>query len=179
MGVSASMGWYSFIYSVNWTAGFRSESHYWVLWWVETYEGKRVEFAMALDFHITLLRQPMVILEFHTVSFLRNVIVPGFKALTFLSKKAKDFSDWSLCVEVYFTGHHTLQEWENGILRFKSRINNNRLSTNPNNQRELIIPQTEVDAVFSLSVWPDPTGWTGGVLVGTIFLIVALFRLIN
>lgn len=54
--------------------------------------------------------QPMVILEFNTVSFLRNVIVPGFKALTFLSKKAKDFSDWSLCVEVYFTGHHTLQE---------------------------------------------------------------------
>jgi hypothetical protein len=40
-------------------------------------------------------------------------------------------------------------------------MNNNRLSTNPNNQRELIIPQTEVDAVFSLSVWPDPTGWTG------------------
>jgi len=46
----------------------------------------------------------MVILEFNTVSFLRNVIVPGFKALTFLSKKAKDFSDWSLCVEVFFTG---------------------------------------------------------------------------
>jgi hypothetical protein len=30
-------------------------------------------------------------------------------------------------------------------------MNNNRLSTNPNNQRELIIPQTEIDAVFSLS----------------------------
>jgi hypothetical protein len=34
--------------------------------------------------------QPMAILEFNQIAFLRNVILPGFKALTFLSKKGKE-----------------------------------------------------------------------------------------
>lgn len=60
----------------------------------------------------TISSQPMVILEFNKIAFLRNVIIPGFKALTFLSKKGKDFEDWSICVEIYFSGRHTLAEGE-------------------------------------------------------------------
>lgn len=95
--------------------------------------------------------QPMVILEFNQIAFLRNVIIPGFKALTFLSKKSKDFEDWSICVEIYFSGRHTLAEGEALILLFKSRMNNNRLSTNPLNQKDLLISQANIEAVFKLA----------------------------
>lgn len=94
--------------------------------------------------------QAMVIIEFNQIAFLRNVIIPAFKALTFLSKKGKDFEDWLICVEIYFSGRHTLAEGEALILCFKSRMNNNRLSTNPINQKDLLISQANVEAVFKL-----------------------------
>ena len=102
--------------------------------------------------------QPMVILEFNQIAFLHNVIIPGFKALSFLSpgtvqdqgKKGKDFEDWSICVEIYFSGRHTLAEGEALILLLKSRMNNNRLSTNPLNQKDLIISQANIEAIFKL-----------------------------
>jgi hypothetical protein len=56
------------------------------------------------------LHAPEVALEFSQIAFLYNVIVPGFKALTFLSKKEKDFKDWLICVDIYFSGRHTLSE---------------------------------------------------------------------
>jgi hypothetical protein len=93
----------------------------------------------------------MVIMEFNQIAFLRNVIVPDFKAFTFLSKKGKDFEDWLICVEIYFSGRHTLSEGEALILRLKSRMNNNRLSTNPNNQRDLVITQSEIENLFALA----------------------------
>ncbi len=95
--------------------------------------------------------QAMVIIEFNQIAFLRNVIIPAFKALTFLSKKGKDFEDWLICVEIYFSGRHTLAEGEALILRLKSRMNNNRLSTNPNNQRDLVITQSEIENLFALA----------------------------
>lgn len=94
--------------------------------------------------------QAMVILEFNQIAFLRNVIIPAFKGLTVLSKKGKDFEDWLICVEIYFSGRHTLAEGEALILRLKSRMNNNRLSTNPINQKDLLISQANIEAVFKL-----------------------------
>jgi len=94
--------------------------------------------------------QAMVTLEFNQIAFLRNVLIPGFKALTFLSKKGKDFEDWLICVEIYFSGRHTLAEGEALILLLKSRMNNNRLSTNPLNQKDLLISQANIEAVFKL-----------------------------
>jgi hypothetical protein len=94
--------------------------------------------------------EAMAILEFNKIAFLHNVLIPSFKALTFLSKKGKDFEDWLICVEIYFSGRHTLAEGEALILLFKSRMNNNRLSTNPLNQKDLLISQVDIDAVFKL-----------------------------
>jgi hypothetical protein len=95
--------------------------------------------------------QPMGTIEFNQIALLRNVIIPAFKGLTFLSKKGKDFEDWLICVEIYFSGRHTLAEGEALILLLKSRMNNNRLSTNPFNQKDLLISQADIEAVFNLS----------------------------
>jgi LAGLIDADG endonuclease len=105
------------------------------------------------------ISEPMVILEFNQISFLRNVIVPGFKALPMLSKKCFDFSDWAICVELYFTGHHTLQKGKDLVLLLKSRMNNNRLSTNPGDQRDLLISPADINTVFEL---PAPYEVRGG-----------------
>jgi len=96
------------------------------------------------------LSASMVILEFNQIAFLRNVIVTAFKGLSLLTKKGLDFADWSICVELYFTGRHTLQPGNDLILLLKSRMNNNRLSTNPTNQRDLVIEQSQIDTVFNL-----------------------------
>ena len=94
---------------------------------------------------------PEVALEFRQIAFLYNVIVPTFTSLTFYSKKGLDFADWAICVRVYFSGRHTLQEGKELIALLRSRMNNNRLSTNPDNKRDLVIPQERIDGVFNLS----------------------------
>jgi hypothetical protein len=76
-----------------------------------------------------------------------------------LSKKQKDCLDWAICVEVYFTGRHTLQKGKDLILLLRSRMNNNRLSTNLINQKDLLISQANIEAVFKL---PAPYEVRGG-----------------
>jgi len=93
---------------------------------------------------------PEVALEFNQISFLYNVIVPTFTSLTFDSKKGLDFADWAICVRIFFSGRHILQEGKELIALLRSRMNNNRLSTNPNNKRDLVISQERIDGVFNL-----------------------------
>ncbi len=93
---------------------------------------------------------PEVSLEFNKIAFLYNVIVPTFTSLTFYSKKGLDFADWTICVRVYFSGRHTLQEGKYLIALLRSRMNNNRLSTNPGNKQNLVISQEKIDDVFNL-----------------------------
>jgi LAGLIDADG endonuclease len=93
---------------------------------------------------------PEACLDFGQIAFLYNVIVTTFTSLTFYSKKGLDFADWVICVRIYFTGRHTLKEGKEMILLLRSRMNNNRLSSNPNNKRDLVISQERIDGVFLL-----------------------------
>jgi hypothetical protein len=85
---------------------------------------------------------PMVVLEINKIHVLKNVIIPllasedatpyyknvsNFNILQ--SKKVKDFYDWSILVNIYYYGYHTLPEGISLTEYIKARMNNWRLST--------------------------------------------------
>lgn len=51
-----------------------------------------------------------VILEINNINILMNIIIPIFYE-SMLTKKSKDFSDWSLIVKIYYYGYHTCTFW--------------------------------------------------------------------
>lgn len=67
------------------------------------------------------------------LDFLRKVLVPLLKDLHWLSKKHKDFVDWTFILELKAAGLHKTPEGKEIILKLCSQMNNNRLSTNNSN----------------------------------------------
>lgn len=67
---------------------------------------------------------PMVILEFNQVTFLKNNIAALLaKPNVLLSNKFKDFTYWALLVNIYYFGYHTLPEGLSLAKRTKLRMN--------------------------------------------------------
>jgi len=62
--------------------------------------------------------------------FLRNVLVPLFSDLNWLTKKFLDFEDWREVLNLKDKGHHLTPEGKDIILKIIAQMNNNRLSTN-------------------------------------------------
>ena len=78
---------------------------------------------------------PTVTLDYTNIQFLKNSVVPilsnklnEFKILN--SKKANDFNDWVMLVNIFYYGYHNLPEGIALINEITSRWNNFRLSTN-------------------------------------------------
>ena len=95
--------------------------------------------------------QPRASFKIYSIDFFYSYFVPKFDSLTFLSKKKLDYLDWSIIVKLKYLGYHTLPEGKELIINLKSRMNNNRLSTNL--QNSLIIDENQIAKVFSL---PSP-----------------------
>src|SRR6266542_527363 len=107
-----------------------------------------------LSIQLTLIYKPVLIAI--------NEFFGGIGSLTTISSSSQkgreshapevslDFADWTICVRVYFSGPHTLQEGQYLIALLRSRMNNNRLSTNPGNKQNLVISQEKIDDVFNL-----------------------------
>ena len=70
-----------------------------------------------------------VILEINNIRVLFNTVLPLYSNLM-LTKKSKDFVDWSKIVKIYYYGYHTLSEGIELINLIKSQMNNYRLSSN-------------------------------------------------
>jgi hypothetical protein len=68
-----------------------------------------------------------VILEINNIRVLFNTVLPLYSNLM-LTKKSKDFVDWSKIVKIYYYGYHTLSEGIELINLIKSQMNNYRLS---------------------------------------------------
>lgn len=80
-------------------------------------------------------RQPTVVLDFHQLDFLINVIVPLFQSKPLLkTRKNEDFFYWAILVNIYFLGYHLLPETQSLIKEIKLKMNKFRLSTHPSNQ---------------------------------------------
>jgi hypothetical protein len=62
--------------------------------------------------------------------FLRNVLVPLFSNLNWLTKKFLDFEDWREVLNLKDKGYHLIPEGKDIILKIIAQMNNNRLSTN-------------------------------------------------
>lgn len=61
--------------------------------------------------------------------FISNVIIPFFDSLTWLSKKAKDYTDWKLILDLINQGWHFTEEGQKLIYLITNGMNNSRLST--------------------------------------------------
>lgn len=94
--------------------------------------------------------RPTTILEVNQAGYLANVIIPMFSHLTWYTKKGLDFSDWSIITDLYWHGYHLLPEGSSLILLLKSRMNNYRLSTDPDYNGDLVISPEVFSAVYSL-----------------------------
>ena len=100
-----------------------------------------VRFFKSGTVHITKPRKnrinsnPTVTLDYTNIHFLKTSVVGilsnklnEFKILN--SKKAKDFNDWVMLVDIFYYGYHNLPEGVALVNEITSRWNNFRLSTN-------------------------------------------------
>ena len=80
--------------------------------------------------------QARVVLTIRNFNYIIEYLIPFFSNLTFFSKKGLDFLDWVLVAKMKLAKLHLTQEGKELILAICNRINNNRLTTNPNKLNE-------------------------------------------
>ena len=93
-----------------------------------------------------------VILEINNINVLFNIVLPLYTNLM-LTKKSKDFSDWSNIVKIYYYGYHNLPEGIESINLIKSQMNNYRLSSNSSEKMNNTITLDKLKYLLSL---PSP-----------------------
>jgi len=72
----------------------------------------------------------MVKIQIYKSDYIKNVLVPFFDNLNWLSKKKLDYLDWKTVLYLKTQGKHFLPEGQNLIFSIFNRMNQNRLSTN-------------------------------------------------
>lgn len=105
-----------------------------------------------LNRYPTAPNRSFVILEINNIHLLVNTVLPLFSN-TMLTKKSKDFFDWSNIVKIYYNGYHILSEGIELINLIKSHMNNYRLSTNSPIEYDKNIVEEKLNYLFSL---PSP-----------------------
>ena len=71
--------------------------------------------------------------------------------LKFITKKHKDFLDWSFIAGLLSKGKHTTEAGRELIIRISKGMNNYRLSTNSHLKQEKVeIPQSLIDEVLNM-----------------------------
>lgn len=73
--------------------------------------------------------KPTVILEIRDVNVLNNYVIPFLSSMSFMSKKAYDFSDFRLICQLLYIGAHKDSTIKELILRLSLTMNDFRLST--------------------------------------------------
>ena len=72
----------------------------------------------------------MAKIQIYKTDFIKNVLVPFFDNLNWLSKKKLDYLDWKLILTIKTQGKHFTEGGKGVILLISKRMNRNRLSTN-------------------------------------------------
>jgi len=75
-------------------------------------------------------QKAFVKLDVTDTKFIKNVVVPFFDSLTFLSKKRLDYRDWVSILRLRINGQHFTEEGQLLIPLIAQSMNNGRLSTN-------------------------------------------------
>lgn len=73
--------------------------------------------------------KPMAKIAIHKTDFIKNVLVPFFDNLTWLSNKKLDYEDWKLILNIKIQGKHFTDEGKELISLISKGMNLNRLST--------------------------------------------------
>ena len=74
--------------------------------------------------------KPMARIAVYKSDFIKNVLVPFFDNLIWLSKKELDYQDWKLILNIKLQGKHFTDEGKEIIYLLFSGMNEKRLSTN-------------------------------------------------
>lgn len=116
-----------------------------------------------------------VSLEINNINVLMNVILPIFSE-GMLTKKSKDFFDWSIIVKITYYGYHTLLEGKELINFIKSNMNSVRFKNESiiDDHKDFI--QEKLNYLFSL---PSPYEIKNGItfLRGTNKLVSKKFKI--
>lgn len=75
-----------------------------------------------------------------------NILIPWFDNLKFNSKKYKDYLDFKLITTLIYQGKHLTAEGKDLIHNITNRMNDNRLSTNPN----ILLPRISEGEINSI-----------------------------
>jgi len=75
-------------------------------------------------------QRAFVKLDITDTKYIKNVVVPFFDSLTFLSKKILDYRDWVSVLRLRINGQHFTEEGQLLIPLIAQSMNNGRLSTN-------------------------------------------------
>jgi len=72
------------------------------------------------------------------IHILHNYLIPFFSEVKFISKKGKDFYDFKIICQTIYSGAHLDDAIKLLILKLSKTMNNFRLSTNVNNNLNLL-----------------------------------------
>lgn len=74
--------------------------------------------------------KPMVKIQVYKTDYIKNVLIPFFDNLNWLSKKKLDYIDWKLILTIKTQGKHFTEQGKEVIYLISKRMNRYRLSTN-------------------------------------------------
>jgi hypothetical protein len=74
--------------------------------------------------------KPMTYITINDFNYIKNILVPFFDNLTWLSKKEQDYKDWKIILSFISEGKHFTDEGQALISFINQRMNTRRLSTN-------------------------------------------------
>jgi LAGLIDADG endonuclease len=96
---------------------------------------------------------PVVVLAITPIDFLYKYLIPLLLSGDWYTQKFLDFKDWSILAKLQYFGYHNIPATMELINLIKSRMNNYRLTTDPDYKGKLIIPQSLFNKMFFL---PSP-----------------------
>lgn len=112
--------------------------------------------------------QPSYRVVINDTVYLHNVLLPIFNLLTFRTKKALDYQDWSIIVKICFLGLHLTDEGLSLMSDLHNRMNNHRLSTHKS-YNVIEITKDRIDQVLSLKpiyAYNEEEGYRYNLLTG-------------
>lgn len=90
--------------------------------------------------------QPTITLRISNFNYIYVVLIPFFDQLIFFSKKGLDYQDWKTAASLKKDNKHLLPEGKELITHILNRMNNNRLTTNPDSLNKLnLLEMKDID----------------------------------
>lgn len=93
--------------------------------------------------------KPLVKVKITNTNVILNYFIPFLNAMSFVTKKGKDFNDFKIISTAVYNGCHRNEEIKNSILTLSHSMNNYRLSTNSELVKVLKLPEGLLDKIIN------------------------------